>query len=631
MPTISRGVTRRAVNATIQLLPDALINKIAAGEVVERPASVVKELLDNALDAGASTVTLEIRDGGRELIRLTDDGRGMSRDDARMALERHATSKIRTADDLFAIDTLGFRGEALPSIASVSRFELTTRTAEDVAGTRVRVHAESPSGTAGSSTGRHEVVVEEIGCAPGTTVQVRDLFFNVPARRKFLKARQTETSHIYDVCLRAALSRHDLRLTVLSHDKRTRGWLPKADWFERAREQFADEGVQRIEGVRGTLQVRAALGAPERARTGTRHLFVFVNGRPVKDRALSRAISFAYGSVMPPGRFPTGVVHLTLPASDVDVNAHPQKTEVRFSGGRTVLDALTRVLASSLGTKAWGGPANRSPAYWEQRLAGPEASGAAMPPGAGAGPARPAATVGDGAPPSRYPPTLPMGAYPEVQESGAGYGAPHQTSVAPAPLLGDAGYFGRLRVLGQMKKIFIVCEGADGMVILDQHAADERVVYHRLRTAFAASAVSTQRLLFPERIDITDADAALMADAADEIRQLGFDLTLLGPRTAAVHAVPTLVHRAPPGRLVRDLLDELSRAGERAYGDAVDMAIATMACHAAIRAGDPLSIPECQALLHAMDEVGEFRGHCPHGRPVVHDVSFRELERRLGR
>ncbi|MBK6808635.1 MAG: DNA mismatch repair endonuclease MutL [Sandaracinaceae bacterium] len=343
----------------IRLLDDALIDQIAAGEVVERPASVVKELLENALDAGATSVTVTILEGGVDSIVVNDDGHGMGPADAALAIQRHATSKIRSFDDLTHIKTLGFRGEALPSIASVSRFELTTRRAEDVEGVRVRVH------------GGDVQPLQPMGCAPGTTISVRDLFYAVPARRKFLKARQTETSHVMDVCRRVALAHPELRLHVFSNERRVGEWLPAKDWFARAQANFGDETLQRIEGQRASLGVRAALGAPERARTGAKNLYLFVNGRPVRDASLARAVTFAYGSVIPPGRFPAGVLHVDLPAEEVDVNAHPQKSEVRFAAGSATYEAVTRVLAKELGTQAFGGPASRSSSgFWEGRLGG---------------------------------------------------------------------------------------------------------------------------------------------------------------------------------------------------------------------------------------------------------------------
>lgn len=588
----------------IRVLDDALADQIAAGEVVERPASVVKELLENAIDAGARTIGVEIEAGGTRAIVVTDDGEGMGRDDARLAVRRHATSKIRGLDDLTTIGTLGFRGEALPSIASVSRFELLTRPREEDEGTRVRVE------------GGSEATVEPIGCAPGTTVRVRELFYNVPARRKFLKSVGTESARVSEVVRRAALAHPELRLTLRRDGRRGAEYLPAASLAERARQVLSAHALNQVEGERDGVRVEAVLGAPEKARAGAGGLHVFVNRRPVKDRALARSVAFAYGSVLPPGRYPTGVVHLSVEPTEVDVNVHPQKSEVRFAQGRTVLDAVTKVLASGLGTSAWSGPAARGPSFWQPPAPSgtPTATAAAEPDPWGLAPSAEATSEARHEPRPYAPPP-----------------GPQAYAAENAPLLPEAGFFASLRVLGQVRKMLIVCEGPQGLHVIDQHAADERVRFDALRRAYRARDVAVQRLLVPERVDVTEAEVALVEEQREALLAAGLDVVPLGERTVAVHGVPALVRRAPPERLLRDVLVELERQGERAFSDAVDMALATMACHGAIRAGDPLSLDECRALLAAMDAVEDFGGHCPHGRPVVYSVDFRDLERRLGR
>ncbi len=583
----------------IQVLDDALADQIAAGEVVERPASVVKELVENALDAGARTITVEIEAGGTADITVSDDGQGMDRDDAVLAIRRHATSKIRSLDDLLRIATMGFRGEALPSIASVSRFELTTREREAVAGTRVRVDGGGPP------------EVDPIGRAPGTTVRVRELFYNVPARRKFLKSVGTESARVAEVVRRAALAHPEIRFVLRRDGRRSGEYLPASSRRERARMVIGEATrLDAIAGERDGVRVDAVLGAPEKARAGAGALHLFVNGRPVRDRALSRAVAFAYGSVLPPGRYPVGVVHVDLDPAEVDVNVHPQKIEVRFARGREVLDAITRVLSGGLGTSAWSGPASRGSGFWAERL------GAAPPPASPAPEAPPDPDpwgLAPGPTPTPYAPQAPV---PYVHD---------------APLLAEEGFFASLRVLGQTRKMLIVCEGRDGLHVIDQHAADERVRFDGLRRAYRGREVPIQRMLLPERVEVTEAEAVVCDEHKGELLALGLDVAPIGPTTVAVHGVPVLVARASPERLLRDVLVELTRAGERAFGDAVDMALATMACHGAIRAGDPLSVEECRALLRSMDAVEDFGGHCPHGRPVVYSVGFGELERRLGR
>ncbi|MEM9193026.1 MAG: DNA mismatch repair endonuclease MutL [Myxococcota bacterium] len=592
---------------TIRVLDDALIDQIAAGEVVDRPASIVKELLDNALDAGASQVKVQFEAGGVEAIVVSDDGSGIPAAELPLAVRRHATSKIRSTDDLHALETRGFRGEALPSIASVSRFAITSRPPDAIAAGRLRID------------GGSDPVLRETGAAPGTTVEVRDLFYNVPARRKFLKAGPTETAHINDVCLRMALAHPKIRLTVLRGTKRLREYLPEESAEARVRSALAGVEVRPLHGKRKGVEVEAYLSAPEKARSGAQKLYLYVNRRPVKDRALSRAVAFAYGSVLPPGRYPSGVVFVTVPPDEVDVNVHPQKSEVRFSRGREVLDTVTRLLAAALGTTAWDGPATRKASYWEQRL-GPDPKGTS-------GTATPANGSSDR--PATDAWGLSEGLF---AEGGAAEGTPSYAPRRDTPaLIAPRSIFGELRVLGQVRRMILVCEGPDAIYFIDQHAADERLRYHKLKAEYESKSVPVQRLLFPERVDVAAAELALIEEHGDTIRSLGIDCSPLGPDTVAVRAVPTLVKRAPPARLLRDVLDELSHSGDRSFGDAIDTALATMACHGAIRAGDSLSNAEASALLRALDEVPQFAGHCPHGRPIVSTAPLDEIERRLGR
>jgi DNA mismatch repair protein MutL len=591
----------------IRVLDDALADQIAAGEVVERPASVIKELLENAIDAGATRVDVEIEAGGCQRLRVVDDGCGMTAEDAALAVLRHATSKLRTIDDLQAIATLGFRGEALPSIASVSRFSLVTRERSALSGTQVDIE------------GGGEPRVREAGSAPGTAVEVRDLFFNVPARLKFLKSRPTESGHIAGVCMRAALANPALALSVTNDGRSMRRWLSAASFFERAQAVFAEETLVLLEGERGGVQMSAALGAPERARNGATGLHLFVNGRPVRDASLARAVAFAYGSVMPPGRYPVGVVQLQLAAESVDVNVHPQKLEVRFQDSRAVFESVTRMLAKQLGTSAWSGPARRGAAYWEDRLR----------PALANTPTEPAAMDVHAADPWNLSGGVADGAGPAPLHDLTG-AVPAREQPAQQSLTAH-GFFGALRVLGQVRRMLLVCEGNDALYVIDQHAADERVRFDHLQRAYAAREVKVQHLLFPERVECTEEEAALVGAQHDALLQLGLDCTLLGPTTVAVHAVPALLTRAAPQRLLRDVIGELERAGGRAFSAAVDRVLATMACHGSIRAGDALSIEQAEALLRNLDAVADFSGHCPHGRPVVHALPLDDLERKLGR
>ena len=618
------------VSARIRILPDTLADQIAAGEVVERPASVVKELIENAVDARANRVNVEIEEGGLRVIRVSDDGIGMSPEDAKLSVQRHATSKLRTRDDLFCIRTLGFRGEALPSIASVSRFTLTSRTRDDDAGIQVRLNGGAPHGT------------EPIGCAPGTVVEVRELFYNVPARLKFLKSKATESGHIANVCLRAALAHPELALTVVRDRRTAQEFLPGQDLLERVRAAFPSEELTPYEASCEGATLRAALCAPERARSGAAHLHLFVNRRPVRDLALSRCISFAYGSVLPPGRFPVGAVYIELDPKDVDVNVHPQKLEVRFARGRTLLDAITRCLAHKLGTAAFSGPAARSRSFWDQRLGGSLASDnvtnsstyssiSTLIANSTAQPYTPEAAREEADPwgLTPQPPQPPSAPPAEARWQSATHVADGGASAAS--LWEQPGTFGGLRFLGQSRKTFLICESEHGIQIIDQHAADERVRFDQLQKSYSARTVRVQPLLFPERVECTELEADLIEQHHDELVRAGLECNRLGLHTIAIAAVPVLLARAAPTRLLRDLLSELTRSGERAFQDAIDMALATMACHAAIRAGDVLSHDEAVALLRQLDQVQDFQRHCPHGRPIVCTLPFAELEHRLGR
>jgi len=579
----------------IHKLSDELANQIAAGEVVERPASVVKELVENALDAHATRVVVDVEQGGTSLVRVSDDGEGMGGEDALLALERHATSKIAELDDLFRLGTFGFRGEALPSIASVSRLTLRTRARDAEEGVSIEVEAgkapvRSPSGG-----------------AAGTTVEVRDLFFNVPARRKFLKATATESAHVGDVVLGAALARPEVTF-VLSRDGRVvRELLRVPGRTDRARAALSGEALHAIQAERGPLRIEAMLGPPERARAGATGLALLVNGRPVRDRMLARAVAHAYGSVLDGGRYPVGVVWIEVPPEVVDVNVHPQKAEVRFADARGVFDAITRELHAGL-SRAFS-----IPALAANPFAGMQGSQPTL------------KTLGDAAAAAR--------AMVNVQYQGS--------TLTPSMLLpvqnlftnqdAKPAMYAALRYVGQVRSMFLVCEGADGLYVLDQHAAAERVTFDRLRRAHAARAVASQRLLVPEIVEIAPSEIAILEENAESVALLGVELRAVSDNAIAVHAVPDLLaRRADPKRLVLDLVAELSRSGTRAFGAAVDLVLATMACHGSVRAGDTMAREEVEALLAALDGV-DFAGHCPHGRPLVSKTPWAELEKKVGR
>jgi DNA mismatch repair protein MutL len=589
----------------IQRLPDDLANQIAAGEVVERPASVVKELLENALDAGASRIKVEVDSGGTLLVRVVDDGEGMTEEDALLSLERHATSKIREKEDLFTLRTFGFRGEALPSVASVARLRLLTRCRGAAEATEVLVE------------GGVNARVRPLGAPEGTTVEVRDLFFNVPARRKFLKSAPTEAAHVAEAVMLAALARHDVSFFLVRDGRAAREWLRVTTRRDRAMQVFESERLEPCLGERGPMRIEAYLSAPERARAGAVALHLLVNGRPVRDRTLARAVAHAYGSVLPAGRYPVGVVYVEAPPEQVDVNVHPQKAEVRFSDARALFDSVTRELHGSL-ARVFSIP---SPGIARGWSSGAVASGVSVPAIAQslAEPAQ-SSDPWNLAPPH---PTATSGVDAGIKDPGRG------ASIEPS-LFEGAGFYGSLDFLSQVRSTFLVCAGSDGLYVLDQHAAAERVTFHRLRRSFSQRSIATQRLLLPEVVDLLPAEVAALEERAEDVQAFGVELRAVGPKAVAVHAVPMLLARSRPERLVRDLIAELGRAAKRPFGDAADLVLATMACHGSIRAGDAVSREEAVALLLALDGI-DFAGHCPHGRPVVTRIGYDDLERRVGR
>jgi DNA mismatch repair protein MutL len=598
----------------IHTLSEDLANQIAAGEVVERPASVVKELVENSLDAGASRIKVEADAGGVALVRVSDDGTGMDAEDAVLAFSRHATSKIAHADDLMRIGTFGFRGEALPSIASVAKVRLVTRQRGAAEGTEIVVEAGAPASA------------RPTGASEGTTIEVRDLFFNVPARRKFLKSTGTESAHVNEVLLLAALSRPDVSLFLVRDGRPVRQWLRVATRRERAAQALEGERLEACVGERGPMRVEAFLAPPERARAGAVALHLLVNGRPVHDRQLARAVAQAYGSVLEPGRYPVGAVYVEVPTSGVDVNVHPQKAEVRFADGRALLDALTRELHAGL-ARAFSVPALGSGRPW-----------APSPPAVRAMGMDPPAVVVE---PHHVDPWHLGGGDPGSGSHRTGDATtalaeptdPTLDFTPPPPgaaLFDSPGFYASLEFLGQLRTTFLLCGGSDGIYVLDQHAAAERVTFHRLRRAFASRSIATQRLLIADVIELLPTEVATLEEHAAEVAALGVELRAVGPSAVAVHAVPALLGRARPERIVRDLVAELGRAARRPFGDAADLVLATMACHGSIRAGDALSREEAVALLRSLDDI-DFAGHCPHGRPVVTRIGYDELERRVGR
>ena len=617
----------------VRLLPAELADQIAAGEVVERPASVVKELVENALDAGAATVRIDSERGGTVRIRVTDDGHGMTPEDALLAIRRHATSKIESAEDLRTIRTFGFRGEALPSIAAVSRLTLTTRPAGADSATRIRIAA----------GGAPEV--SEAAAPVGTCVEIDDLFLNVPARRKFLKRVSTEASRVADECARLALCRPDVRVT-LTEDGRTRLDAPRVETLaERAPAVLGLRTATELAPVnrRGSVvHVHGLISPPTITRSSSSGIFTFVNGRFVRDRGVHGALVAAYRGLLERGRQPIAVLFLEVDPADVDVNVHPAKQEVRFRIPAAVTGSVVEAVREALAKAEWVG--RRVGFYGGAPEPAPH-------------PSPPARTVrlGVGEPPEPSSdlraPTPFVEAKDRMRDAASRYGRgaegfgeePEQSSFPSAsrPLLdlGDEGrrYFSSLKVLGTAGNCYIVCEGKEGLVLLDQHAAHERVVYERIRARLAEGGVAVQTFLVPLQVDLSARQRGTLEDRREDLDRVGLETEPFGGSTVLLKTLPAVLVGKDGGRLLVDLLDEMagddSGAACRpsaALSDRLDKVAATVACHGSVRAGQALSMEEVRALLHSLDQV-EYAGNCPHGRPTLIELSNGEIERRFHR
>jgi DNA mismatch repair protein MutL len=613
-----------AARTKVRVLPPALADQIAAGEVVERPASVVKELVENALDAGARHIDVEIEAGGRRLIRVVDDGGGMWPDDARLALRRHATSKISAAEDLWGLTTFGFRGEALPSIAAVSRLTLTTRPPEAEVGWQLTVEAGVESDA------------RQVGVPPGTQVTVRDLFFNTPARAKFLKAEATETANISEAMLRLALAHPNAHFRLRVAGRVALDLPVHRDLPERVRAALARRGASVLHEAMGEEnghRVRAFLAGPDEVSTTARSTFLFVGGRFIRDRALLHALALGYGPLLEKGRYPLAALFLELPGADLDINVHPQKLEVRFARAQEVYAAVRHVVGAAIARAPWlraGATTQtlraftRPPSY----RPAPDFGGAGgRLNGSSGGQSDEAARILSRPAQS----ALPLRAR-DADDAGATEPAHAIPGAVPAPWAGEGEprFFGALNYLGQIHRTYLVCEAAEELVLIDQHAAHERVAYARLRTAHARREIARQRLLFPIPIEVGETAAA--AANSEMLAALGFEVEPHAPGVVMLRAMPEPLKDADPKPLLREVLAELAEGTPLGSGDLerVDHLLATIACHSVVRAGDVLGRPAVLALLAQLDDV-DLRSHCPHGRPVMLRLPIAEIERRFGR
>jgi DNA mismatch repair protein MutL len=616
---------------SIRILADELINQIAAGEVIERPASVVKELVENSLDAGASRIDVELERGGCGLIRVRDDGIGISPQEIGLALERHATSKIASLDDLERVATLGFRGEALPSIASVSRLSLTSRSsAADHAWS-----VEAREGVRGAPAPASH--------PPGTSVEVRDLFFNVPARRKFLRAEATEYQHILRMLERLALSRFEVGFT-LANNGRTVWTLPPArspaERLTRVAKLCGEEFAAHVIELRHdieSLRLSGWIALPTFSRSQSDLQFAFLNGRYVRDKLIAGAARFAYRDVLFGGRFCAYVLYLDLDPTLVDVNAHPQKLEVRFREPRGVHEFMFRTLERALAeTRPSTNSPGSAPLDW---LTGGAPRGQVEPPDQARPaqarwvlPERPASRAAIGA----YRDFLGAPQAPTVSETAAAFESSVGGGVAVTDAVRDAER-DRARcesgadaplgfAVAQLHGVYILAQTADGMVLIDMHAAHERILYERMKKLLGGETVQ-QQLLVPEILKVTLAEAEAAELHAAEFAALGFSVTRLGPDQLALRGIPVLLAGRDPAGVVRDVLSDLKETGHsRRVEESINHLLGTMACHSAVRAQRTLSIPEMNGLLREMERT-ERADQCNHGRPTWVRLSLAELDR----
>ena len=576
--------------AVIRVLPDLLVNQIAAGEVVDRPSSALKELLENSLDAGASDIDVHLAAGGARLIRVTDDGCGIARDELPLALARHATSKISSLTDLERVASLGFRGEALASIASVSRLTLVSRRADEK-------HAWSIS-----AEGPELTSITPATLGAGTSIEVRDLYFNTPARRKFLKTEATEYAHCEEAFRRTALSRCDTAFS-LQHNGRVR-WHVKAQPFaERMTailgRELADSSTP-LDETSGAVKIHGFAGSPSHASSAREAQYVFVNGRFVRDRLLVHAVRQAYEDVLHHDRHPSYVLFLELDPAGVDVNVHPTKIEVRFRDARAVHQFVFHAISKALSRTAAVTAAVETPAHSAFIGALAQHYGGQQPM-----PLQAAQGVG----------------FYETLFGGRPAPALHGTPAAdrPALPLGSA--------LAQLAGVYVLAQNERGLVIVDMHAAHERIMYERLKRALDTSRIPMQPLLVPVVFNAEALEIAGAEEHRDALLQLGFDLAQAAPAALVVRAVPAMLHDADARELARDVLRELGEFGAtRVLTERRNELLSTMACHAAVRANRRLTLPEMDALLREMEDT-ERSGQCNHGRPTSHQITMAELDR----
>jgi len=595
--------------AKIRVLADHVANQIAAGEVVERPASVAKELVENSIDAGATRITIEIEAGGRRLLKISDDGEGMVRDDAILAFERHATSKIRASGDLIAIGTLGFRGEALASIASVAKVELLTSIEGAAAGTRVAIE------------GGRMRDVKDAAHPRGTTISVRDLFFNVPARRKFLRSEATETFHLTNLVTHYALAHPEIAFTFVNNGREVVRAVAAKDLRERAYQIFGEEFLENLLEVDGgnpqVARVTGFVSAPRDRRTSRDSQYLFVNRRFVRDRMIGRSLSEGYRSILPYGVYPAALLFIETPLEEVDVNVHPAKTEVRFRRPDAVADAVREAVRSALARNEYVPQIPQIPPIETPQPQTAAAAVASTPP----------------QPRIEFTP-LPSGddIARDIEEM---IRSASVTSVSKTPPLNSAEKLVRevtpedlpsnIRPLGQLEESFIIATDDEGLLLIDQHVAHERVLFDKYRALESERRTESQQLLVPETFDLTPAQAAVFDQVAPEMEVYGFELMRLSGRTVAIRAVPADLPAGEARNMLAELLDTVDAENKSSARETMrDEIAASLACHAAIKVNMSLTPEKMRWLIDRLLQTSS-PTTCPHGRPVILRLKMRDI------
>src|SRR2546428_4532630 len=599
----------------IRLLPETVASQVAAGEVVERPASVVKELVENSIDGGARKIDVMIRRGGISLVRVIDDGCGMDRDDALLSLERHATSKIRSTADLQTIGTLGFRGEALPSIASVSRFRLTTREPTAIAGTEIIVN------------GGKIDFVRDGGEAPGTQVEVRSLFYNLPARRKFLRSENTESRNIEHQIHLQAIGHPRIGFSLLRDDRVLFQLPATATLSDRIRDLFGVELLQRLVEVAGTaspkIRISGFIGQAGLSRQTRTQQLVFVNDRAIESSVITAAVREGYHTALMKGQYPVTFLFLELDPAAVDVNVHPAKREVRFRDPNGVREAVVRCIQATLA---------RGRADWQEKFRAPPAQVPAQP------------TVDLTLRPQVSVPEVSHRELPQFPTAEI-VGQAHRLPVPPADSARsepdwpspaqqkrvERAATPQFQIIGVLNKLYVLMENADGLVIVDQHAAHERILFEELRRRMEEQGVPTQKLLLPQTFNVPPRDADWIERNLSVLQRMGIGIESFGPNTFKIDAVPRFLNVSDPGQFMRKVIEDLNSAGNNTSAMRLgEEMIAKSVCRHAVKANDPLRYPEVEKLIRDLLDC-DLPYCCPHGRPTMIQISLAELEKKFGR